>query len=55
MSGMNFESKIRSQRGFTMTEMLGAVAILVVLFALIVPNVFRASRDLRQTELDAKA
>ena len=42
-------------RGFSVTEMLAAVAILAVLAALAIPNLIGLSKKLRQTELDAKA
>ena len=38
-----------------MAEALIAVAILVILFALLVPNLVKLQKDLRQKELDAKA
>ena len=46
---------VRSRQGFTTTELLGAVAVMVILFALLVPNLFVHQLDLRQSELDAKA
>ena len=45
----------KSARGFTMTEMLIAVGIMVVLFAVAAPNVIAARRSLRMMELDEKA
>ena len=45
----------RGQQGFTLAEVLGAVAILIVLLMLLVPALMNLQRDLRQKELDAKA
>ena len=45
----------RSQGGFTLAEVLGAVAVLIVLFALLVPALSNLQRDLRQKDLDSKA
>ena len=42
-------------RGFTLSEVLIAVAILIVLMGLAMIPIARHQRDLRQTELDAKA
>ena len=42
-------------RGFTLSEVLIAVAILIVLMGLAMIPITRHQRDLRQTELDAKA
>lgn len=43
------------RRGFTLAEVLLAVGILVVLFALAMIPITRMQKDLRQTELDGKA
>ena len=45
----------RARGGFTLVEMLSALGILVIMFALITPAIFAIRRDLRQTELDSKA
>ena len=45
----------RHNGGFTLTEMLLTVAILVVLLGLAMIPITRLRRELRQTELDAKA
>lgn len=45
----------RKNRGFTLSEMLLAVAILVVLIGLAMIPITRHQRTLRQTELDGKA
>lgn len=45
----------RAEAGFTLSELLGAVGVLVIMFALLVPAIFALRRDLRQTELDTKA
>ena len=45
----------RGQKGFTLAEVLGALAILIVLLMLLVPSIINLQRDLRQKELDAKA
>ena len=44
-----------NDRGFTLSEVLLTVAILVVLFALAAVPVSKVRRELRQTELDSKA
>lgn len=49
------KTKYRDRRGFTMAEVLVVVAILVILFALLVPNLIKTHKDLRQKEMDAKA
>ena len=41
--------------GFTMTELLTVVAILVILMAIAIPNLVGLVRDMRQKELDSKA
>lgn len=46
---------LHETKGFTTTELLIAVAILVVLFALVAPNLIKMQKDLRQKELDTKA
>ena len=45
----------RNERGFTLSEVLLTVAILTVLVALAMIPIGRMQRELRQTELDAKA
>lgn len=45
----------RQRRGFTLAETLIVVGILVILMALLIPNIVQIQRDLRQKELDAKA
>ena len=45
----------RQRRGFTLAETLIAVGILVVLMALLIPNLIQMQKSLRQKELDAKA
>lgn len=45
----------RRSRGFTLTEMLVTVAIVIVLFALAVIPITKMQRDMRQTELDSRA
>ena len=47
--------KRRGSRGFTLTEMLAAVAIVIVLFALAMVPISKMQRNMRQTELDSKA
>lgn len=45
----------RKNKGFTLTETLLTITILVILFALAVPGVFAIKKNLRQMELDDKA
>ena len=45
----------QNNSGFTLSEVLIAVAILIVLMGLAMIPITRHQRDLRQTELDAKA
>lgn len=45
----------RQRRGFTLAETLIVVGILAILMALLIPNLIRIQKDLRQKELDAKA
>lgn len=45
----------QNNSGFTLSEVLIAVAILIVLMGLAMIPIIRHQRDLRQTELDAKA
>lgn len=45
----------RNRKGFTLSEVLVTVLILVILFALIVPGIFILQRNLKQKELDTKA
>lgn len=47
--------KLAERRGFSLAEVLLAVAILVILLALLIPNLIKTQKDLRQKELDAKA
>ncbi|WP_139651336.1 prepilin-type N-terminal cleavage/methylation domain-containing protein [Raoultibacter phocaeensis] len=42
-------------RGFTLAELLLAIAIMVVLFALAVPSIFSIQKNMRMVELDAAA
>ena len=51
----NSRANRHNDRGFTLPEVLLTVAILVVLFALAAIPVTKMQRELRQTELDAKA
>lgn len=46
---------IKKNKGFTLTETLLTITILVILFALAVPGVFSIRKNLRQMELDDKA
>ena len=48
-------SKNRNRDGFTLSEVLVTVLILIILFALAVPAIFTIRRNLKQTELDRKA
>lgn len=48
-------SENKNRNGFTLSEVLITVLILVILFALIVPGVFILQRNLKQKELDTKA
>ena len=45
----------KKNKGFTLTETLLTITILVILFALAVPGVFTIKKNLRQMELDNKA
>ena len=45
----------RNRRGFTLTEVLLALAILIILLALAMIPISRHQRDIRQSELDSKA
>ena len=45
----------KKNKGFTLTETLLTITILVILFALVVPGVFSLKKNLRQMELDDKA
>lgn len=45
----------KKNKGFTLTETLLTITILVILFALVVPGVFSIKKNLRQMELDDKA
>ena len=45
----------RNRRGFTLTEVLLALAILIILLALAMIPISRHQRNIRQTELDSKA
>lgn len=45
----------KKNKGFTLTETLLTITILVILFALAVPGVFAIKKNLRQMELDDKA
>jgi prepilin-type N-terminal cleavage/methylation domain-containing protein len=49
------KNRIKARRGFTLAEALMVVAIVVILLALLIPNLVKLRRDLRQKELDAKA
>lgn len=46
---------IKKNKGFTLTETLLTITILVILFALAVPGIFTIKKNLRQMELDDKA
>lgn len=45
----------KKNKGFTLTETLLTITILVIIFALAVPGVFTIKKNLRQMELDDKA
>ena len=45
----------KKNKGFTLTETLLTITILVILFALAVPGIFSIKKNLRQMELDDKA
>ncbi len=45
----------KKNKGFTLTETLLTITILVILFALAVPGIFSVKKNLRQMELDDKA
>ena len=45
----------KKNKGFTLTETLLTITILVILFALAIPGVFTIKKNLRQMELDDKA
>ena len=45
----------RNRRGFTLTEVLLALAILIILLALAMDPISRHQRNIRQSELDSKA
>ena len=45
----------RNRRGFTLTEVLLALAILIILLALVMIPVSRHQRNIRQSELDSEA
>ncbi len=45
----------KNNKGFTLTEILLTITILVILFALAVPAIFSLQKNLRQKELDDKA
>ncbi len=45
----------RSRRGFTMMEMMGAVAILAIVALISVPPLMHMARQLRMMQLDAEA
>ena len=45
----------RNRRGFTLTEVLLALAILIILLALVMIPISRHQRNIRQSELDSKA
>lgn len=45
----------KKNKGFTLTETLLTITILVILFALAVPGVFTIKKNLKQMELDDKA
>lgn len=47
--------KLNNRKGFSLSEVLMTVAILVILFAIAVPAIFTIQRNLRQKELDNKA
>ncbi|MBP5167496.1 MAG: InlB B-repeat-containing protein [Oscillospiraceae bacterium] len=56
MNRLMYENGIRKgSRGFTLAEALIVVGILVVLLALLIPNLVKTRKELRQKELDAKA
>lgn len=46
---------IKKNKGFTLTETLLTITILVILFVLAVPGIFSIKKNLRQMELDDKA
>ena len=49
------KTRQKRKNGFTMAEMLIAVAIVLILFAIAIPSVIIIRRNLRQQELDSKA
>lgn len=48
-------NRAKDIRGFTLAELLLAIAIMVVLFALAVPSIFSIQKNMRMVELDAAA
>jgi type II secretory pathway pseudopilin PulG len=49
------ENKKRSILGFTMAEMMGVIAIIVILAVVAFPSIFSMQKDLRMRELDDHA
>lgn len=49
------QARRRNDHGFTLTEMLVTVAIVIVLFALAMIPISKMRREVRQTELDSRA
>lgn len=52
---MNLFKTYRKKQGFSLGELLAAVAILLVLMAIAVPAVFNIQKNIRQKALDSKA
>lgn len=52
---MNLLKTYRKKQGFSLGELLAAVAILLVLLAIAVPAVFNIQKNIRQKALDSKA
>lgn len=52
---MNLYDKKQKRKGYTLAEILAAVAILLILMAIAVPAIFSIRKNLRQKALDSKA
>ena len=51
----NLKNRRKGKAGFTMSELLIVVAIVIVLFAVAVLSLVTIQKNLRQKELDSKA